>query len=137
MNNILIFVTEQWLLVGTLAALVYLYAWRERLKNGQPITTSEATALINAGSALFVDVRDGAEFKAGHITGAVNLPYSKLADQSDTLEEHRDKTLILVDKMGQHAGSAGRQLGNKGYTVCRLSGGISEWQNQNLPLVKK
>ncbi|MDO3388550.1 rhodanese-like domain-containing protein [Gilvimarinus sp. SDUM040013] len=137
MNDIFTFVGEQWLLVGVLIALVYLYAWRERLKNGQPVTTSEATVLINAGTAQFVDVRDASEFKAGHITGALNIPFSKLAEQADSLEEHREKTLILVDKMGQHAGSAGRQLGAKGYKVCRLSGGISEWQNQNLPLIKK
>lgn len=136
MNDFLTFVTEQWLLVGLLVVLVYLYAWRERLKNGQPVTTSEATALINAGSAQFVDVRDAAEFKAGHITGSVNIPFSKLSDQLDSLEPYRDKTLILVDKIGQHAGSAGRLLSTNGYTVCRLSGGITEWQSQNLPLVK-
>jgi rhodanese-related sulfurtransferase len=52
------------------------------------------------------------------------------------LEPHKSKTLILVDKMGQHAGAAGRLLKAEGFTVNRLEGGMTEWQNQNLPLVK-
>ncbi|MDO3381310.1 rhodanese-like domain-containing protein [Gilvimarinus sp. SDUM040014] len=125
------------MLVGILVVLIYVYAWRERLKNGRPVTTSEATALINTDAAIWLDVRDASEFKSGHMVDAINIPHGKLAEQMDSLEKYRDKVLIVVDKMGQHAGSAGRQLGNKGFDVRRLSGGISEWRNQSLPLVKK
>lgn len=136
-DDLLVFLSQEWMLVGILVVLIYVYAWRERLKNGQPISTSQATVLINTDAGVWLDVRDSGEFKSGHIVDAINIPHGKLAEQIDSLEKYRDKTLIVVDKMGQHAGSAGRQLGAKGFTVRRLSGGISEWQNQNLPLVKK
>ncbi len=136
-DDLFVFLGQEWMLVGIFVVLIYVYAWRERLKNGQPITTSEATSLINTEAAVWLDVRDSGEFKSGHMVDAINIPFSKLTEQIESLEKYRDKTLIVVDKMGQHAGSAGRQLGAKGFSVRRLSGGISEWQNQNLPLVKK
>ena len=130
------FISHEWLLVSTLVVLIYLYAWRERIKNGKPVSVSEAVSLINADKAVWVDVRDASEFAAGHMVDAINIPHPKLASELDRLEKHRDQVLILVDKMGQHAGAAGRLLGAQGYVVRRLSGGAAEWRNQSLPLVK-
>jgi len=43
----------------------------------------------------------------------------------------------LVCKIGQHASAAGSQLIKEGFSdVRRLSGGMAEWLNANLPLVK-
>jgi len=38
--------------------------------------------------------------------------------------------------MGQHAGGVGKEMTKQGYTVRRLSGGMSEWQQQNMPVVQ-
>lgn len=131
-----VFISQEWLLVSMLVVLVYIYAWRERIKNGRPATTQEATALINSDSGIWLDVRDAKDFAAGHMVDAIHIPYNKVNDELDRLEKYRDKTIIVVDKMGQHAGSVGRTLGNKGFTVRRLAGGVAEWRNQSLPLVK-
>lgn len=134
--DLLVFITQEWLLVTTLIVLIYLYAQRERVKSGRPISTHEVTQLVNQGNALLVDVRDSAEFKAGHIVGSINIPYAKLSKESTELASHKGKIIILVDKLGQHAGAVGRFLGREGFDVRRLGGGIAEWQAQNLPLVK-
>lgn len=132
-----VFVSEQWLLITTLAALMFVYAYRERIKNGRPIPAHEVTRLLNSESAVLLDVREAADYKAGHISGALNLPYRKVATEGEQLlQPHKDKIIVVVDKMGQHAGAAGRTLGNKGFDVRRLAGGVSEWQNQGMPLVK-
>lgn len=130
------FVSEQWLLVSILVIFVYLYAWTEKRKGGDTLTIHSATRLINDGSAVVVDLRDAKEFKQGHIVDAINIPHNKLLEQLPLLETHKSKTLLLVDKLGQHTGSAGRQLKSKGYQVSRLGGGMAEWQSQNLPLIK-
>jgi len=45
---------------------------------------------------------------------------------------------VLVCKMGQSAGAAGRKLRTDGFLdVRRLSGGMTEWNASNLPVVKK
>ncbi len=135
--NFFVFISQEWLLVSTLVVLIYIYAWRERIKNGPPISVHEVTQMLNKDSAILLDVRDSAEFKAGHIVGAINIPFGKVAAELDKLESHKSKIIIVADKLGQHAGSVGRTLGKHGFVVRRLSGGIAEWQAQNLPLVKK
>lgn len=130
------FFAQEWLLVTVLIALIYLYVWRDRIKSGRPVSPHEVTRLVNDGNAVIVDLRESAEFKAGHIVGALNIPYAKLSKESNEVAGHKGKTIILVDKLGQHAGAVGRLLGKDGFEVRRLSGGIAEWQAQNLPLVK-
>ena len=130
------FVAHEWVLVATLIALVYLYLWRERIKSGRLLSPHEVTQLLNQGNAVVIDLREAAEFKAGHLVDSINIAYSKLNTDSSLVAEYKAKTLILVDKMGQHSGTLGRKLGKEGFTVCRLNGGIAEWQAQTLPLIK-
>lgn len=132
-----VFVSEEWLLVGTLLVLIYAYAWREKQKGGKTLSAHGVTQLINRDEAVLLDVRDKAEFKTGHIVGAVNIPHSKLADRLVELEPYNGKTIVVADKMGQHAGQAGRTLRDNGFNVYRLEGGMAEWQSQSLPLVTK
>lgn len=134
--NFFIFVSQEWLLVSVLVVLIYIYAWRERVKSGQPIPAHEVTRLLNSEAAVLLDVRDTAEFKAGHIAGAINIPYAKINSDMAQLDKYKDKVIVVADKLGQHAGVVGRSLGKQGFTVRRLAGGIAEWQGQSLPLVK-
>ena len=130
------FLTEQALLVGILLTLIYLFLRNESRRAGQVITVHQLTQMVNQDSAVIVDVREAKEYKEGHITDALNFPFGKLAEHLKDLEDHKDKPLILVDKVGQHSGAAGRILRAAGFDVKRLDGGITEWKNNNLPLLK-
>ena len=132
-----VFISEQWLLVSALLVLIYVFIWREKQKGGKALSAQEATRMLNSDTAVLVDVREAADYKAGHIVDAVNIPHNKLAERSSELDPYREKIVVLVDKMGQHVGNAGRALREKGFDVRRLDGGMMEWQNQNLPVVKK
>ncbi len=132
-----VFVSEQWMLVSLLCVLVYAYAWSEKAKGGKSLSVHGMTLLVNKGDAVVVDLREAAEFKNGHIVDAINIPHNKVAERVSELAKFKEKTVILVDKMGQHTGNAGRALRKEGFEVNRLEGGMSEWQNQNLPLVTK
>lgn len=134
--NFFVFIAQEWILVSVLIVLVYLYYWRERTKSGLPLSAHEVTLLLNKDAAVVVDLRESGDYRAGHIVNSLNIPYSRIITDTSELSSHKDKILVLVDKLGQHAGAAGRKLGKEGYQVRRLSGGISEWQAQNLPLVK-
>ena len=131
-----VFISEQWLLVSLLVALVYAFAITERIKAGKPASAHEATRLINTDGALVVDLRDRSDYTAGHIVDALHIPHGEIEKRIGELAPYKEKTLILADKIGQHAGPVGRQLKKAGYTVRRLEGGMSEWSNQKLPLVK-
>jgi len=95
------------------------------------------TNLINSDGALVLDIRAEKEYQSGHITGSTNIPYNKLNERMSEIEQYKDKPVVLVCAMGQHAGMAGRILHAKGFkSVRRLSGGISTWKSDGLPLVK-
>ncbi|WP_075184991.1 rhodanese-like domain-containing protein [Teredinibacter haidensis] len=132
----MVFIGDQWILVSIVSVLAAALIVVEGRKGGKALSHHEITRLVNSGDAVIVDVRESKEFNAGHIVDAINIPHVKLADRASELEKHRAKTLIVVDKMGQHAGASGKALKDKGFIVTRMQGGMSEWQNQNLPVVK-
>ena len=52
------------------------------------------------------------------------------------LEKYRDKPIVLVCKMGQQSGAAGKQLKAGDFDkVYKMSGGMMEWGNLQLPTV--
>lgn len=132
-----VFISEQWILVSLLVLLIYVFAFTERIKGGKPIGIHEVTRLLNSEEAVLLDVRESKEFSAGHIAGAVNIPHNKLSGRLSELDRYREKLVIVADKMGQHAGAAGKALGKAGFQVRRLQGGMSEWTGQGLPTVKQ
>jgi len=124
-------------LTGTFALLLVLFVRNETQRGGRGISPQELVNLVNREGALVLDVRDGKEFGAGHIVDAVNIPHGALAGRLSEIEKYKDKPIAIVCKMGQHAGAVGTQLRKAGFAnVSRLSGGMIEWRNQNLPVVK-
>lgn len=132
-----IFISEQWILVSVLLVLIYVFAFTEQKKAGKQISVHDATRLVNSEAGVLVDVRDSKEYQAGHIANAINIPLAKLESRLTELEKYRAKQIVLVDKLGQHAGSAGRKLGAEGFEVRRLRGGMGEWRSQSLPVVSE
>lgn len=131
------FILQQWPLVGALAVTVLLLIFHESRRAGATVTPQQLTNLVNQQQAAVIDLRDQAEFRKGHIVDAINIPYGKLQERADELDKLRERPIILVCKLGQFSSAAGKQLMQKGFKqVYRLSGGISEWQGAQLPLVK-
>jgi rhodanese-related sulfurtransferase len=77
-----------------------------------------------------IDVRTPAEFEAGHIPGAVNVPLDELRGSLDdicgVLEDH---DVVLVCRSGNRAGQAQEALHRAGLgTSTVLRGGIVDWE---------
>ncbi|AZC22087.1 MULTISPECIES: rhodanese-like domain-containing protein [Pseudomonas] len=130
------FATEHYLLVGAFVILLALLIAHELSRGGRSLSTGELTALVNSEQGVVIDIRPSKEYAAGHIVGALNIPQDKLAARIGELEKHKAKTIILVDAQGQHAGTQARELMKSGFTAAKLSGGVSSWKADNLPLVK-
>jgi len=52
------------------------------------------------------------------------------------LEQHRSKAIIIADKLGQQSSGIGRKLQQQNFSILRLGGGMMEWKNQSLPVIK-
>ena len=92
---------------------------------------------LTAGHPGFVvlDVRSPRVFAAGHVPGAVNLPYSRISER--TLESFAADTLFVVYCAGPHCNGADRaaiRLARLGRPVKKMIGGITGWLDDGLSL---
>lgn len=131
------FVGQQWILVAALAVAVGLLFNHEARRSGKSLSPQQAITLVNAEEGVFLDLRDSAEYGRGHIVDSLNIPLTKLDARLAELEHYREKPIVLVCKMGSQSATAGKKLGAQGYSrVYRMSGGMMEWGNMQLPLIK-
>ena len=131
------FVTNHYVLVSFFVFLLVAFVINEGKQGGAAITPTNLVNLVNREGAMLLDIRDSKEYSFGHIAGAVSMPVSSIDARIGELESHKDKPLVLVCKMGQHASATGRKLKALGFeNVRRLSGGMSEWTASSLPVVK-
>lgn len=138
MERVVEFIVNHIELSGTFAVLLIALWYIERAKSGPSLSPQQVTTLLNRDEAIIVDLRDKKEFSEGRITGAMHIPFINLKERAVELEKFKDKKVVLVDKMGQHSGAAGKTLKTLGFVnVSRLQGGIAEWRSSNMPLVKK
>ena len=136
MSLFLEFLAQQWILVIALLAVIIMLVLHEARKSGPSLSPQQAINLVNNQQGVFVDLRDGAEYKKGHIVDALHIPASKVVDRIAELEKFRDKPIVLVCKMGQQSGAAGKQLKAGNFDkVYKMSGGMLEWTNLQLPTV--
>jgi rhodanese-related sulfurtransferase len=136
-NQLIEFSINHWEMVAIFLAILATLLFDESKGGAQGLTPSAATNLMNSEDAVVVDIRPEKEFNAGHITGALNIPATKMKENQTRLEKHKDAPIIIVCKSGVTSGASAKDLKKAGFTkVYKLQGGIAEWQSSNLPLVK-
>jgi rhodanese-related sulfurtransferase len=96
------------------------------------VDVHEASRRQSAG-ALRIDVRQPAEWRAGHAPQARLIPLGSLP--SGLAEVPRDREVLLICRSGYRSGSAQRQLLPLGYEhVFNVSGGMHAWASAGLPV---
>jgi rhodanese-related sulfurtransferase len=137
MELFLQFVSAQWYWFALFSALLAALAWYESRKAGPQVSPHQLSILVNNENALVLDVRPDKEYRQGHIVDALNVPYAQLKDRFEQIDKHKERPIILVCKMGQHASSVAKQLRGRGYEkVYRLTGGMMEWSGSQMPVVR-
>jgi len=129
------------LLVGGFVALliaVFINEFKQAAKNFSSLTPAGAIQLMNNEDAVLLDVREPAETVGGKIAKAIQIPVSSVGQRVGELDKHKDKNIIVYCKTGARAGIACRELDKAGFEkVYSLSGGITAWQEANLPVSRK
>jgi rhodanese-related sulfurtransferase len=98
------------------------------------ITAAQARALIEAGDAVVVDVRDAPEVqKSGKVAGAVHIPRGMLEFRADPESPYydqnlaKDKAVIVYCAAGGRAALSGQTLKEMGYGEVYNLGGFNDW----------
>ena len=96
---------------------------RLRARAAFEVTVAEAVRMINNGAAV-VDVREAAQFSAGHIVGAINIIPAELA-KGEEGKIKKKRAVVVVCKL--------RADGFDG--AFSLGGGLDAWQRENQLLI--
>lgn len=104
---------------------------------GATIDNLQATLLMNQQDALVVDVREPAEFEAGHILGARNMPLSQIDARAADLKKNKAKPVVVCCASGTRSAAAVAAFKKHGFEkVFSLNGGIAAWKQAGLPTEK-
>ena len=93
--------------------------------------------LVRDSNVVVLDVRTADEFAEGHIERAVNIDYKK----DDFMDRAKatlptGKTIAIYCRSGRRSANAASMLAPEGYVLVNLKGGIIDWQNAGMPVVK-
>jgi rhodanese-related sulfurtransferase/DNA-binding HxlR family transcriptional regulator len=100
------------------------------------IGRDELLARMHAGEVVVLDVRPAAEYAAGHLPGAVNIPPDELEARLRELPEGQPVVAYCRGPLCAYADAAVRALTSRGRPAQRLVDGLPEWAAAGLPVVR-
>lgn len=90
--------------------------------------------IANEPNVLIIDARQKQDYDAGHMKGAINIPYGEpLENYKDVLEANKGKKIITHCYSGNRSAKLAKALNERGYNVTNLLDGTKEY---NYELVK-
>lgn len=132
------FILDNWMLIAVAMASGAMLFWP--LIQGAAAAGLEPAAavqLINREKGVVVDVCEPAEFAAGHVGGAKNIPLADLESKLGNAVKNKTLPLILVCQTGARSGRAVAVAKKLGYEKAQnLAGGLVGWKAANLPVEK-
>ena len=120
-------------LIFLLLAVMILTACGQRKENEQEavymnITAEEAKQIMDTEEGyLILDVREQDEFDAGHIPGAILIPYTQIEEKADEMLPDKDQLILVYCRSGRRSKIAADALAELGYTNIKEFGGIIDW----------
>lgn len=132
------FVQNNWMLIVVLLLSGGMLIWpllQRRLSPSKDVGNLEATRLVNSGNAVLLDVREAAEFAAGHLPKAINVPLGQIAGRGPELGKFTSRPVIVYCERGNRSRRAVGPLAKLGLAdVYNLSGGFHGWKDAGLPV---
>lgn len=92
------------------------------------ISAEEAKAIMDeSDDVIVVDVRTSAEYRDGHIDGAVLLPNETIGSETPDELPDLDAEILIYCRSGNRSRQAAMKLIDLGYTNVKDFGGIIDW----------
>ena len=98
------------------------------------ISAAELSKLMQDGGAQLIDVRTPAEFAAGHVAGARNVPIHTFKQKLPTLALDSKQAIVAICATAHRSPPAVRLLRAAGFeNVMQLKHGMLSWYAARLP----
>lgn len=76
----------------------------------------------------WIDVRTAGEFEAGHVDGAVNIPYEEIVGRIGEVTSNKDDVIYVYCRSGRRSGIALEALQQAGFDNVVNLGGLEDAQ---------
>jgi hydroxyacylglutathione hydrolase/adenylyltransferase/sulfurtransferase len=84
-------------------------------------------------SVQLVDVREPYEWDAGRIAQAAHIELERLAARAGEID--RERPVVFQCRLGARSAMAAQAFRAAGYDAYTMTGGLSRWVREGLPLV--
>ena len=100
----------------------------------EPLSRKELMARVEQGLVTVIDVRPEAEFVAGHLPGAINVPPDELEKRLNMLDTEQEVVAYCRGPHCVYSFDAVEKLRSKGIKASRLEEGFPEWKSAGYPV---
>ena len=102
------------------------------------ITADALAARLGAPDPpLVLDVRTEAEYRTGHVPGAVLVPYTEVASRLAELAPNRERDVVVYCERGPRARTAEKVLLRNGFRkVYHLVGDMAAYRRSGYPVAR-
>ena len=108
-----------------------LFMFMQSSNANQTMKYEELQNKLNAQeNFVLLDVRTQEEFDAGHIAGAILLPYDEINVKAATVLPDKEKEIVLYCRSGRRSAIAKKALVELGYKDVEDFGGINRWKGE-------
>jgi rhodanese-related sulfurtransferase len=104
------------------------------VRDVEEVTREELHRRLGDADTVVLDVRPAEEYEAGHIPGAVSMPFGDLAQRMAALDAEADIVAYCRGAYCVMAHDAVRLLRAEGRHARRLEDGLLEWRLAGLPV---
>lgn len=92
------------------------------------ITAEEAKQIMDTEEGyIILDVREQDEYDAGHIPGAILIPYTQIEEKANEMLPDKEQLILVYCRSGRRSKIAAEALAKLGYTNIKEFGGIIDW----------
>jgi rhodanese-related sulfurtransferase len=98
------------------------------------LSAPELNERLEQGKVVVLDVRPEAEYRAGHIAGALSAPLERLESITPGLPRRRELVAYCRGPYCVYADEAVRLLRSRGRRARRLDVGFPEWRRAGFPV---
>ena len=137
MNDLSVFIGQNWLLILAFIGLILAIIYLETNRHTNSLPPEQVIFRINREQAVVIDIREKAAFDKVHLAKAKRLK-PVFPEQKNPWKKFNKKQIILICEDGResarHLSSVKKSVNHD--DVFFLDGGIAAWRQQHFPLIQ-